>query len=241
MPAYNAEDYIEYSIQSVINQSWYDWELIIINDFSTDKTVSLVDSFDDKRIILISLKQNSGAAVSRNIGIEKARGKYLAFLDSDDLWHPDKLKIQVEFMENNDINFTCTMFSNFSNDGKLIDITKNSPTLDYEGVLKNNPGNSTVMYNAETLGKFFIPNIRKRNDFVMWLKVIKEAKVLYGIPEVLTYYRVRENSLSSNKASLLKYQWEVYYKIENLSLIKSILLIFYKIISIKFKLNRFGG
>lgn len=238
MPAYNCEQYIAQSIQSIINQTYKNWELVVVDDQSSDNTVSVINQFDDERIQLIQLEKNSGAAIARNTAIEAAKGDFLAFLDSDDLWHAQKLEKQLIFMQGNDYDFTCTQYANMNESGKLIDITLNHKELDYDGLLKYGPGNSTVMYNAKKLGKFYIPNIRKRNDFVMWLKVIKDAKTLYGLQEPLTYYRVRENSLSIDKKSLVKYQWQVYRKIEHLSLPKSIYLLIHKVLMVKFKWNK---
>lgn len=238
MPAFNAEKYIGESIQSVMNQTFSNWELIIADDKSTDNTIEKIKQFNDSRIRVIELSKNSGAAVARNKAIERAKGSYLAFLDSDDLWHPEKLEKQLAFMLENNILFSSTKYANVNSKNQLLDVTMNHSVLDYNGVLKYCPGNSTVMYNVKELGKFYIPDIKKRNDFVMWLKVIKDAKNLYGLPEVLTYYRVREDGLSSNKSNLVKYQWKVYREFENLSVIKSIYLLVHKVVTVKFQLNK---
>lgn len=238
MPAYNSETFIHEAIQSVLNQTYQNWELLIVDDCSTDNTIQIIDSFEDDRIHVFGLKENSGAAVARNYAIDRAQGDYMAFLDSDDLWHPEKLERQLTFMIERNIDFSSTMYANIDKNKKIFDVTRNHPTLDYNGILKYNPGNSTVMYKAKKLGKYFIPDIKKRNDFVMWLKVIKDAKILYGLPEVLTYYRVRQDSLSSNKSNLVKYQWKVYRKFENLSVAKSLYLLAHKTITIKLGLNK---
>lgn len=238
MPAYNSEQYISESIQSVLNQDYDNWELLIVDDQSTDNTVKVIESFNDHRIKVFQLAQNSGAAIARNTAISKAQGDFMAFLDSDDLWHPEKLSCQINFMLRNNYDFTSTEYGNINDDQELINITVNHDYLDYDGLLKYCPGNSTVIYNVKKLGKFYIPDIRKRNDFVMWLQVIKKAKVLYGLKETLTYYRVREDSLSINKTSLVKYQWKVYRDIEGLSLIKSLYLLIHKVFVVKFNLNR---
>lgn len=238
MPAYNAENHIKKSIQSVINQTYTNWELIIADDNSTDQTVDRIEQFNDSRIRIIKLHTNSGAAVARNNAIEKAHGNYLAFLDSDDLWHPEKLKKQLNFMKENKILFSSTMYANIDENNHILDITVNYKQLDYKGVLKHCPGNSTVMYNVEELGKYYIPDIKKRNDFVMWLRVIKGANILHGLPEVLTYYQVRRDSLSSNKSNLVKYQWKVYRDFEKISFLKSVYLLIHKVTTIIFKLNK---
>lgn len=238
MPAHNAEKYIRQSIQSVINQSYQNWELIITDDASTDRTIEVIESFNEDRIQILKLTKNAGAAVARNTSIERAKGDFMAFLDSDDLWHKDKLAKQIAFMQDNKISFSSTEYANIDENGQLINITKNHDQLDYDGILKYCPGNSTVIYNTKQLGKFYIPNIRKRNDFVMWLQVIKSAQILYGLKEPLTYYRVREDSLSIDKKSLIKYQWQVYRDIEHLSLAKSLGLLVHKVLTVIFDLNK---
>lgn len=238
MPAHNAEKYIRQSIQSVINQSYQNWELIITDDASTDRTIEVIESFNEDRIQILKLTKNAGAAVARNTSIERAKGDFMAFLDSDDLWHKDKLAKQIAFMQDNKISFSSTEYANIDENGQLINITKNHDQLGYDGILKYCPGNSTVIYNTKQLGKFYIPNIRKRNDFVMWLQVIKSAQSLYGLREPLTYYRVREDSLSIDKKSLIKYQWQVYRDIEHLSLAKSLGLLVHKVLTVIFDLNK---
>lgn len=233
MPAYNCEEFIEETINSVQNQSYGNWELIVVDDASTDKTGEIIKeiSMNDNRVIYIKFSENKGAALARNKAIEVASGEYLAFLDSDDLWLPEKLSKQISFMEKNDFYFTCTTYGKI--DEKSNNLEKSYiPTTEagYEDILRNCPGNSTVIYNAKKLGKFFIPNIKKRNDFVMWLQVIKKAEQLYGIHELLSFHRVREGSLSVNKASLIEYQWKVYRDIEKLSIAKSGYLVVYKVI-----------
>lgn len=235
MPSYNSEKFISDSIQSVRKQTYENWELLIVDDCSTDQTVSVIKDFMamDARIQLEVLDRNSGAAIARNTAIRRANGVYLAFLDSDDLWKKDKLSKQIGFMEENQYVFTSTSFEEVDEENKLTNqLVASHKQLDYEGLLKHCPGNSTVVYNAEKLGKFYIPNIKKRNDFVMWLQVIKKAKHLYGLEDVLTYYRVREGSLSKDKVDLVKYQWNVYRKIEGLSFLKSFYLLAHKTLSV---------
>lgn len=234
MPAYNCADYIGESIDSVIAQTYENWELVIVDDCSTDNTEEIIDRYiqKDNRIRYFKLEQNSGAAIARNKAVEVAQGIYLAFLDSDDLWVNTKLEKQIKFMSENGYSFTCTTYgkideeSNIKN--KVIRCKKN---YDYDVVLKDCPGNSTVIYNAKVLGKFYIENIKRRNDFVMWLKVIKTAKKAYGLDELLMYHRERNGSISFDKKKLIRYQWDVYRKIEKLSMVKSVYLVVYKISS----------
>lgn len=223
MPAYNCEKFIGEAIDSVLAQTYDNWELIIIDDCSEDETFQIMQFYakDDDRIIVKQNAKNLGAAESRNIAVDSAVGKYIAFLDSDDVWKKDKLKKQVEFMEDNGYSFTCTSYEKIDELSVKLGKKINALTIDYEGMLRRCPGNSTVIYDAERLGKFIIPSIRKRNDYVMWLEVIKKAGVLHGLEEVLGFHRIGIMSISSNKASLVKYHWKVYREFENLSVFTS--------------------
>nr|WP_215115824.1 glycosyltransferase family 2 protein [Exiguobacterium sp. s80] len=231
MPAYNAEENIGESIQSVMNQTFKNWELIIVDDCSKDSTQSIIKEtcIQDSRVKYHKLTQNSGAAVARNLAIEKAKGEYIAFLDSDDLWFPNKLETQINFMTCRNYIFTCTFYNKIDekgNDMKRI-VTSNS-SMNYNDLLHNCPGNSTVIYNANKLGeKFLIPSIKKRNDYLMWLKVIKKAESIFCLDLVMGSHRIRRESLSKNKFSLVKYHWIIYRKIEKLNPIYSLYLIFY--------------
>lgn len=241
MPTYNCASFIEESIISVIKQTYTNWELIIIDDFSIDNTTEVVNKYvkSDNRIKYLKLDVNSGAAIARNTGMEIAKGKYIAFLDSDDLWMEKKLEKQISFMEENKYNFTCTKYRQIDEYGKENGvIIKVKKKVDYNGVLLSCPiGNSTVIYNVKELGKFQVPNIRKRNDDALWLQILKKEKYAYGLDEVLMEYRVRGNSISSNKFDLIKYHWYLYREIENISIIRSVWHIvcwgFIKVLKIK--------
>lgn len=240
MPTYNCGKYIERTINSIINQTYINWELIIVDDCSKDNTQEVLAKYKkDERINYIRLKKNSGAAIARTEAIKKAKGNYIAFLDSDDIWYPEKLAKQLKFMKINNYNFTCTAYEQIDeNDKSLNKIIKTRKRADYNRILLDCPiGNSTVMYNVNKLGKFEVPNIRKRNDDALWLQIIKKAKYIYGYNEVLMKYRIRNNSISSNKLSLIKYHWQLYRKIEHLSVARSIFHICYwgiiKILHIK--------
>lgn len=240
MPAYNCEDFIGMTLESIIMQTYINWEVIVVDDCSIDKTAEIVQGYmiKDKRILYYKLDNNSGAAVARNFAIEHAHGKFMAFLDSDDIWFPEKLSKQIAFMEDNNYFFTCTRYNKIDEEGKdlgrTVSIRKKS---NYEDILKKNPGNSTVIYNTEEIGKVFIPNIRKRNDYVMWLRVIKRTGTLYGMDETLSSHRIRNGSLSKKKANLVLYHWKVYREIEKLSFFKAIYLIVYWVFVTLFKIR----
>ena len=224
MPTYNCANFIGKTIESVLNQTYSNWELIIVDDCSKDNTEEVVKAFNDSRIKYNKLENNSGAAIARTEAMKIASGTYMAFLDSDDLWKKDKLEKQLKFMKENNYNFTCTAYEQVNEAGeKLNKIIKTKKRADYNRILLDCPvGNSTVMYNVEKLGKFEVPNIRKRNDDCLWLQILKKEKYIYGMPEVLMEYRIRSNSISSNKFSLIKYHWQLYREIEHLSVFRSV-------------------
>lgn len=240
-PTYNCGKFIEETIESVIIQTYQNWEMIIVDDCSTDNTKEIVEKYirQDNRIKYHLLKENSGAAVARTKAMELASGSYMAFLDSDDLWTEDKLERQLSFMKNNGYYFTCTAYEQIDEAGAPLNKTiKTKNKINYNGVLLSCPvGNSTVMYAVNKLGKFVVPNIRKRNDDALWLQMLKKEKYIYGMSAVLMKYRVRSNSISSNKLDLVKYHWYLYRKIENLSVIRSVFHIccwgFLKVFKIK--------
>lgn len=224
-PTYNCGKFIERTIKSVINQTYPFWEMIIVDDCSNDETKNIVEKYlqIDNRIKYCCLEINLGAAVARTKAMEMATGKYMAFLDSDDIWKPEKLEKQISFMKTNNVSFSSTAYEQIDeNDNKLNKIIKTPKRTSYNRLLLDCPvGNSTVMYDVEKMGKFQVPNIRKRNDDALWLQMLKKEKYIYGISDVLMEYRVRQNSVSSNKLSLIKYHWQLYRKIEHLSIVRS--------------------
>lgn len=227
MPTYNCGKYIAESIESVINQTINDWEIEIVDDCSNDNTQEVIKSYLNqyKNIHYYKLETNSGPAIARSEAIKKATGKYIAFLDSDDLWEPNKLEIQITYMEANDIDFSCTGYRKIKEDGKDLNIAIYPPkkTSYCKCLLLGDPiGNLTVIYNQEKLGKFEVPNIKKRNDFALWLKILKKTKYCYGIDDVLGIYRTgRKESVSSNKLKNIKYHWELYHNIEKHGILRT--------------------
>lgn len=225
-PTYNCGKFIEKTILSVRNQTYKNWEMIVVDDCSSDNTKEIVErcALNDARIKYVCLETNSGAAVARTRAMELAKGSYMAFLDSDDLWKPDKLEKQLRFMKNNNINFSCTAYEQIDEEDRPIGkIVKTVKKTDYNRLLLDCPvGNSTVMYNVAEMGKFTVPNIRKRNDDALWLQMLKKERYIYGFNEVLMEYRLRQNSISRNKLSLIKYHWKLYREIEQLSISRSV-------------------
>ena len=224
-PTYNCAKFIAKTIDSVKAQTYKNWEMIIVDDRSQDNTREIVEEYvkDDPRIRYHLLEVNSGAAVARTTAMKLAKGSYMAFLDSDDIWTPDKLERQIQWMEDNGVAFSCTAYEQIDENDNLLNKTiKTIKKTDYDRLLLDCPvGNSTVVYNVEKMGKFEVPNIRKRNDDALWLQMLKKEKYIWGMPDVLMKYRVRQNSISSNKLAVIKYHWILYRKIEHLSIFRS--------------------
>ena len=241
MPTYNCANFIGETIESVQAQTYQQWEMIIVDDRSTDNTKEIVEEYvkADDRIKYTCLEENSGAAVARTTAMELANGEYMAFLDSDDIWSEDKLEKQLSFMKEQDIAFSCTAYEQIDEKGEPLNrIIRTVPKADYNRILLDCPvGNSTVMYNVEKMGKFEVPNIRKRNDDALWLQMLKKEKYIYGMEPVLMRYRIRQNSISSNKLKVIKYHWILYRDIEHLSVARSVFHIAYwcaiKVLGIK--------
>lgn len=228
MPTYNAELYIEVSIKSVLEQTYSLWELYIIDDCSEDNTVNIVKKYmsQDQRIHLLKLKKNMGVAHARNEGIKSSRGKYIAFLDSDDIWLPQKLDKQICFMQDHQIGISFTQYRQFYTNqlscGRLIDVDE---WIDYENLLKGNTiGCLTVMINREYIPDIKMPSVR-HEDYLTWLNILKSGVKAYGLKEDLARYRKSVNSLSGNKIRSLKWTWNVYRKYECLSFFKSLFYI----------------
>ncbi|MEM7085948.1 MAG: glycosyltransferase family 2 protein [Bacteroidota bacterium] len=214
-PLFNAENYIAQTVQCVQKQSYSNWEHIIVNDASKDTSEEIVKSIAEKdpRVQLISLSENKGAAYARNHATELAQGDYIAFLDSDDLWHPEKLTKQIGFMLTHNCEVSYTSYLHINEAGKsLRKRVKALDQLPYKKQLRNNYiGNLTGIYQARTLGKILAPPIRKRQDWAVWLTAIeKSKKPALGLVEDLAYYRVRGGSISSNKLALIPHNFKFY-------------------------------
>ena len=226
-PLFNSETYISETINSVLNQSYSNWELILIDDCSKDKTLEIVETFLSKstKIKLLKNQENLGAAITRNKGIEASKGDYIAFLDADDIWKPQKLETQVNVMLTQNCDVSFSSYEQIDKNGNLLGkLVEALPELTYIKLLKSNYiGNLTGMYNAQILGKIKAPNLRKRQDWLLWLIALKTSgKPARGIQESLAFYRVHEDSMSSNKFNLIKYNYWVYRKGLQFSTLKSI-------------------
>ena len=225
-PSYNSESFLSQTIESVLSQTYTDLEMIIVDDASSDNSNKIIEEYlkKDSRIKLIKLEKNSGPAVARNRAIDEAKGKYIAFLDSDDLWMPEKLSKQLSFMQKHNIVLSFTSYYHMEEESEKIIQQIHAPDkVDYNELLKKNIiGCFTAIYDVEKLGKVYMPDIRKRQDYALWLDILKKVPYAYGLDEILGYYRVRSNSLSSNKILSSKYNWKLYREVEKLPLHKAI-------------------
>ena len=232
-PVHNSEQFLGCCIESVLKQTYEHWEHILVDDCSTDDSASLIRSYANlnPRISYITLAVNSGAAVARNKAIERAKGDYIAFLDSDDRWYPEKLQLQLTFMIQNNCHFSFSSYDNIDENGNsLSKIVKARPIVTYKKALYKNPiGCLTAMYSVEYFGKQYMPDIRKRQDYALWLKLLKTTNAM-GLQQVLASYRNTSNSVSSNKLGLITYEWRIYREVEGLSFIKSLFYLFSAII-----------
>ena len=221
-PAYNCGKYIEATIKSVLDQSFIDWEMIIVDDFSSDNTVEVVERYSkqDKRIILLKQERNLGCAKARNKGLKEAKGRYITFLDGDDLLDPNYLKFQLKFIKDNGPIVTAS-YRRLAPNSLSEFIVPDEST--YKKTLKGCALSClTTMYDREVLGdRFFNEEMRKNEDFAFWLGILKEGYVAKGNKEVLATYRILKTSKSHNKIKFIKHMWYVYRKIEKLNVFYS--------------------
>lgn len=213
-PTYHSEKYIAQTIRSVQEQTYTNWEMIIVDDCSTDNTESIVNGFsqDDSRIKFYKLHHNSGAGVARNQAVSMAVGDYIAFLDSDDLWQPEKLQKQIDFLETHQLPFTFSFYDCIDEEGNPLNRRVEAPRkLKYwQLFFCNFVGNLTGIYDVRFFGKIPISSIRKRQDWMVWLTVMKKIRTARPVNESLALYRVRQDSISASKLKLLEHNYAVY-------------------------------
>ena len=212
-PSYNSQAYISQTIESILAQTYSKWELLITDDCSTDQTIEIIKSYqkNDIRIRLFLLDKNQGAGVARNNSIKEANGRYIAFCDSDDQWKKNKLELQLTFIKNNKLLFSYTDYDVVSEDNQFVKRIKCPYRMTYSKLLKNNyVGCLTAIYDKEKLGKMYMPMIRKRQDWVLWLNIMSKIKNTKGLNDSLSIYRTRAGSVSRGKLHLIKYNWKIY-------------------------------
>lgn len=227
VPVFNSQAFLADTIASVQQQTYGNWELLLVDDVSSDMSVEIIREYAkcDKRIKLICLTNNSGAAVARNSGLTKANGEYIAYLDADDLWDKNKLKKQIKFMTESDHAFTYTAYE-FANEegeptGKKVAVPKN---ITYRQALKNHIiWTSTVIVDVTQVDKKHLrmPNVRRGQDAATWWQLLRQVTKAHGINETLSYYRRTNNSLSANKFKAMKRTWYLFTKVEKLGFVKS--------------------
>lgn len=225
MPSYNAEKYIAESIESVLHQTYANWELVITDDCSTDRTTDIVKSYcqQDQRIDFVVAERHSGIAGTRNQSITRAKGRFVAFLDNDDLWMPEKLEKQVNFMLETGCAFSYSEYELMKDDGTPKGKTiKTAGVINYNKYLRNTIiGSGTIMLDTEKTGSLHMPDNATSDDMALWCKILKDGHQAYPIPETLMRYRVRSNSASANKWKAAKDVWRVYRQQEKLPFFKA--------------------
>lgn len=225
-PVYNSEKFIRDTIISVLNQTYDNWELILVDDCSTDSSAEIIKEYSnsDKRIKYIKLKKNKGVANARNIGISKAEGRFIAFLDSDDIWHNHKLEIQINYMKEKNIGFCFSGYEIISENSEIIKckIIPSKKIISYKDILKQNViGCLTVIIDRNIVTDFRMPEIR-HEDFATWIQILKSGQKAYCIDKVLASYRKSKESLSGNKIKSGIWTWKIYRQYEDMSIIKSL-------------------
>lgn len=226
MPSYNTAAYIADSIRSVQAQTYENWELIIVDDCSIDDTDAVVASFSDNRIRYLKNPVNSGAAVSRNYALREAKGKWIAFLDSDDLWEPEKLEKQIRFMREHGYAFSYTNYNEIDEDSRANGRTVTGPKRITRTGMYNFcwPGCLTVMYDAHKVGLIQIADIKKNNDYAMWLKICRKAEC-YLLNETLASYRRRSGSISRHGyLTLIQWHYKLFREAENMGKVRSLMM-----------------
>lgn len=224
VPVYNAQSCIADTIMSVINQTYTDWELFLVDDGSTDDTVRIMQEYASDKIHVITEKEGKGAAAARNCGITLSTGRYIAFLDADDLWRPDKLANQLDFMRRNEAAFSFTGYEFGDEEAKPTGTIVRVPErINYKGAVKNTTiFTSTVIFDMTKLSKenVMMPNVPSE-DSATWWKVLKVVEYAYGLDEALTIYRRMGKSLSSNKLEAIRRIWFLYRKVEHFNVFYS--------------------
>lgn len=227
-PSFNSSKFIFETIKSIQEQTIKNWELLITDDCSSDNSYEIIKNtfISDPRIKVFKLEKNSGAGAARNNSIEKAKGRYIAFCDSDDRWYPSKLEEQIRFMQEKDCFLSYSSYDTCNEKGEIIGFVRCLPSLNYYKIIRDNGiGCLTAIYDTQKIGKHYFPLIRKRQDWSLWIKIIKEHGDAFGLDKPLALYRVREDSISSNKMEMLKYNYNVYHEILGYNKVKSAMIL----------------
>lgn len=226
-PLYNSEKFILQTAKSVLEQTYTNWEWIIIDDCSTDSSLQLVTELarQDSRVKIIRNTINLRTSKTRNRGIEEAKGKYIAFIDSDDIWLKEKLETQIHYMKSKNLLFTYHPYKKFYESEKIVGHSIYVPDrVNHEDLLKTcSIGTLSVVYDQEALGKMYMGELDKREDFICWLSILKKIDFGYRVDKPLALYRIDKKSYSSNKLEVAKLQWRVYREFEGFNPFKSMI------------------
>jgi glycosyltransferase involved in cell wall biosynthesis len=224
-PVYNSAGFLPATLDSIRDQTFNNFEHLVVDDGSTDESLSILERYaaSDNRIRIIRLGGNSGPAKARNAAIEAASGRYIAFIDSDDVWLPNKLEIQLAFMAAMNAPVSFTSYFKMTEEGVDTGGVVNAmDVVTYKDLLRSNfIGCSTAIYDSQTVGKVLMPDILKRQDYGLWLRIARAGYAAYGISKPLVRYRVRESSVSSNKVVAAKYHWKVLREVGKLNLVSA--------------------
>lgn len=225
-PSYNSEKFIADTIRSVQAQTYRDWEMIVVDDASSDATAQIVQEMAaaDPRIKFYQLEKNAGAGVARQQAITLAQGRWIAFLDADDLWKTQKLQRQIEFMQSQNLPFTFSFYDCIDEAGNALHKQVQAPRKlhYYQLFFCNFVGNLTGIYDTQFFGKIPISSIRKRQDWMVWLSVLKKIRTAQPVPESLAYYRIRQDSISASKIKLLEHNFKVYRQFHRYNVLVSL-------------------
>jgi len=226
MPSYNCEEFVKFTVESVIIQTYKDWELIIVDDCSSDNTLEILTSYDDARIIVISSLVNIGAGGARNLGLDKAQGQFIAFLDADDLWDSSKLYKQLKHMKQNAYPISHTSYDFVTEDGASCEggVLASRYVDLYKYMCTTEIGMSTSLIDRGVIGDFKFDLVRTRQDTKLWLDLLGKGFISSGCPEVLASYRVRQGQISGNKFKMLYRTFSVFWTVKQYSPIKRIMI-----------------
>ena len=238
-PVFNRQEFLDECVQSILNQSFKNWELILIDDCSTDASVKMIKNYvaSDKRIKAYFFNKNVGAGVARNKGIEISTGRFIAFLDSDDYWHKEKLNKQIEFMLERNIGFSYTYSIKLDKNDEASRVllppkNVNSFALRFNNYIKT----PTAIYDTKRIGKIFMPNFRKRQDWGLWFNILEKTKKAYCLSVPLAYFRTSNDSLSKNKLNLLRENFNFYrIHLNKNSVVSFFLMILFLIVHLSFR------
>ena len=223
-PVYNSEQFIGQMIESILVQQYINWELLITDDCSSDHSWEIIQAYvkKDSRIKAFQLSKNSGAGVARNNSIKHAQGRYIAFCDSDDWWDPKKLQVQIAFMTKNSISICYSSYYTCNERNDVTGLVVSYKKISYKHIIKDDSiGFLTCIYDVQSIGKVYMPSIRRRQDWALKIKLMQKNPVAYGLVEPLAYYRIHSGSLSNNKFRLIKYNVQVYREILKYNVLKA--------------------